>query len=130
MNKVMLLGRLARDPELRYTSTEQPMAVAKITLAVEQYSSKKQEKSTDFISCTAFGKTAEALANHVSKGRMITAEGRLKTGSYDKEGQKIYTTEIIIDKFYFCDYKRSKKDNTTADVDAFFEAQEDEDCPF
>lgn len=95
MNKVILMGRLARDPEVRYTQGEQAMAVARYTLAVDRRG-KNQENSADFIQCVAFGKAGEFAERYLHKGTKIVLTGRIQTGSYtNKEGQCIYTTDVV-----------------------------------
>ena len=100
MNNVNLIGRLVRDPELRYSQSG--MAVLRFTVAVDRKLSKDKKEeaqrnnqpTADFISCVAFGSTAEVIANYHSKGSQIGIEGRIQTGSYDKDGQRVYTTDI------------------------------------
>lgn len=104
MNKVILMGRLTRDPEIRHS---QDMAIAKFTLAVDR---RGKDKETDFISCTAFGKTAEFCEKYIKKGTKIALEGRWQTGSYtNKEGTKIYTNDCIVDQCEFCESKKSEE---------------------
>ena len=107
MNSVCLVGRLTRDPELRYTTSG--MAVVRFTLAVDRRMSKgrrmeaeaKNQPTADFISCTAWGKTAETISNYVFKGQRLGVEGRIQTGSYEKDGQRIYTTDVIVNNMEF-----------------------------
>lgn len=99
MNVVILTGHITKDLELRQTTSG--TEVLRFTVAVDRYS-KDKENDTDFISCVAFGKSASFIANYFSKGRMIAIEGNIKTGSYEKNGQKIYTTDVIVDKAHFC----------------------------
>lgn len=107
MNNVCLVGRLARDPELRFTTSG--LAVVRFTLAVDRRMSKekkmeaeaKNQPTADFISCTAFGGTAETIANYTVKGRRIGVEGRIQTGSYEKDGQRFYTTDVVVNNFEF-----------------------------
>lgn len=109
MNNVCLVGRLTRDPELRYTTSG--MAVVRFTLAVDRRMSKekrmeaeaKNQPTADFISCTAWNKTAELIANFMQKGRRIGVEGRIQTGSYEKDGQRIYTTDVVVNNVEFLD---------------------------
>jgi len=101
MNKVILMGRLTRAPEIRYSQGENQMAVAKFTLAVDRSrrSSRSNEKNTaDFISCIAFGKTAEYIKKYIRKGTKIAMTGRIQTGSYtNKDGVKVYTTNVVVE---------------------------------
>lgn len=99
MNNVVLIGRLARDPELRYSSGDAPTAICTITVAVDRQ--KREDDTADFIRCIAFGKTAETIEKYLTKGRQIGLQGRIQTGSYEKDGQKHYTTDVIIDRFDF-----------------------------
>ena len=97
MNKVVLIGRLTKDPELRYTPGT-GTAVSTITLAVDRYNSKKQQREADFIPVVVYGKQAESLANYLSKGSPAAVSGRIQTRSYDaKDGTKRYVTEVVAD---------------------------------
>ena len=109
MNNVALIGRLVRDPELRYTTSG--MATASFTLAVDRRLSrqKRQEAeannqpTADFIRIVAWGKTAELVANYMTKGRQIGVEGRIQTGSYEKDGRRVYTTDVVANTITFID---------------------------
>lgn len=104
MNKVILMGRLVRDPEVRWTQGADAKCVAKFTVAVDRM--KKDE--ADFISCTAFGKTAEFAEKYLAKGTKMLIDGRWQTGSYtNKEGQKVYTNDCIVDRMEFAESKNS-----------------------
>lgn len=105
MNKVILIGRLTRDPEIRYSQNN--TAVARYTLAVDRMG-KNTEQSADFIRCVCFGKTAEFAEKYFRKGIKIAITGRIQTGSYtDRDGQKIYTTDIIVENQEFCESRSS-----------------------
>ena len=110
MNKVILIGRLVRDPELRYTQAEEPMAIARYTLAVERRGKRNQdgnESNADFISCVAFGRLGEFAEKYLQKGLRVAVTGRIQTGSYtNQEGQKVHTTDIIVEEQEFADGKR------------------------
>lgn len=107
MNKVVLIGRLTRDPEVRYSQGHDPMAIAKYTLAVARKVSKNQEQSADFINCVAFGKSGEFAEKYLNKGMKIAVTGRIQTGSYtNKDGAKVYTTEVVVEEHAFCESKR------------------------
>ena len=110
MNKVILIGRLVRDPELRYTQAEEPMAIARYTLAVERRGKRSQdgnESNADFISCVAFGRLGEFAEKYLQKGLGVAVTGRIQTGSYtNQEGQKVHTTDIIVEEQEFADGKR------------------------
>ena len=138
MNSVALTGRLTRDPEVRY-SAGNSMAIAKFTLAVDrQRTTKEGEQTADFISITCFGKTAELVEKYVSKGQQIGVTGRIQTGSYEKDGRKIYTTDVIADRVEFLGGGEKKITQAQAEEqqsfgdwsigDSFQEA--DDDCPF
>lgn len=102
MNKVLLIGRLTRDPDIRNGNDSM---VARYTLAVDRPYSKGEEKQADFISCVCFGRSAEFAEKFLTKGKKIAIEGRIQTGSYEKDGQKIYTTDVIVDRHEFCESK-------------------------
>ena len=107
MNCVSLIGRLVRDPELRYA--QNGTAICRFTLAVDRRMSKQKrqeaqannQQTADFIGCTAFGQTAELIANYHRKGSQIGVEGRIQTGSYEKEGRTIYTTDVVVNAISF-----------------------------
>ena len=106
MNKVHLMGRLTRDPEIRYTQGEKPMAIARYTLAVDRRYKRDGEQAADFISCVAFGKMAEHAEKYYHKGIKIVVSGRIQTGSYDhKDGYKVYTTDVVIEEQEFAESK-------------------------
>ena len=111
MNKVLIHGRVSRDPEVR--TTQGGMTVARLSIAVDRYTKAGEDRKADFIPCTAWGNTAQFLAKYFTKGKEILAEGRIQTGSYtDKDGKKIYTTDVVLDRVEFCGSK------TQADTDA------------
>lgn len=106
MNNVSLVGRLTRDPEVRYT--DGGLSIARINVAVDRRFKKEGEQSADFISCVAFGKTAEFIEKYFSKGQRIGLTGRIQTGSYEKEdGTKVYTTDVIAENCEFVESKNS-----------------------
>lgn len=110
MNKVLLIGRNVRDPEVRWTQGQESMCVAKFTLAVDRIG---KDKGADFISCTAFKKTAEFIEKYIKKGTKIAVEGRWQTGSYtNKEGTKIYTNDCIVEQVEFAESKGESKQET------------------
>ena len=107
MNKVILMGRLTRDPEVRYSQGEQATAVARYTLAVDRRG-RNQENSADFIACVAFGKAAEFAERYLHKGTKIVLTGRIQTGSYtNKDGQRVYTTDIVAEDQEFAESKNT-----------------------
>ena len=108
MNKVILMGRLTRDPDIRYTQGNEPMAIARYTLAVDRKVKKENEANTDFISCVAFGKNAEFAERYLKQGTKIVLEGHIQTGSYtNKDGQKVYTTDVVVESTEFAESKSS-----------------------
>jgi single-strand DNA-binding protein len=138
MNRVILCGRIVRDPEVRYSQGATPMAVAKFTLAVDRKFKKDGEQSADFINCTAFGKTAEVIEKYVKKGTKIIVEGRWQTGSYtNKDGNKVYTNDCMVENIEFCESKSQQAQNNaqepTPNGDGFMNIPsglEDEGLPF
>lgn len=113
MNKVVLMGRLTRDPEVRYTQGEKPLAIARYTLAVDRrFNRNNEEQSADFISCVAFGKSGEFAEKYFYKGIKISISGRIQTGSYtNKDGQKVFTTEVVVDEQEFAESKSAGHSN-------------------
>ena len=99
MNKVILLGRLARDPETRYGGANDSMAVCRYTLAVDRKFKKDGEATSDFINCISFGKIAEFAEKYFTKGLRVAVSGRIQTGSYtNRDGQKVYTTDVVVEE--------------------------------
>lgn len=110
MNRVILMGRLTRDPEVRYTTGEKSMAIARYTLAVDRRGSRNNngEQTADFINIVAFDKAGEFAERYFHQGMRVLVSGRIQTGSYtNKEGQKVYTTDIVVDSQEFADSKGS-----------------------
>lgn len=107
MNNVSLTGRLVRNPEVRYSQGENPTGVARYTLAVSRpFKSNNGGQDADFISCVAFGKSAEFAEKHMKQGMMFAVTGRIQTGSYDgKDGKKVYTTDVVVATQEFCEKK-------------------------
>ena len=104
MNKVILMGRLTRDPEVRYSQGENSLAIARYTLAVDRRFKRQGEQDADFIPCVAFGKSAEFAEKYLRQGIKIAVTGRIQTGSYtNREGQKVYTTEVIVEESEFAE---------------------------
>ena len=134
MNSVSLTGRLTRDPEVRYSN--QNMAIARFTLAVDR-PMKKDE--ADFIPVTCFGKTAELVEKYVQKGRLVGVTGRIQTGSYEKDGRRVYTTDVIAERVEFLGSKgngtrsEGSAPSMSEPADAVptgFEKMTDDDIPF
>jgi single-strand DNA-binding protein len=112
MNKVMLMGRLTRDPEVRYSQGENSLAIARYTLAVDRRFKRPGEQEADFISCVSFGKSAEFAERYLKQGTKLVVTGRIQTGSYtNKEGQKVYTTEVVVEDQEFAESKSSNGDS-------------------
>lgn len=110
MNKVVLIGRLTKEPELRYTPGT-GTAVSTVTLAVDRYNSKTQQREADFIPVVVYGKRAESLANNLGKGSPVAVSGRIQTRSYDaKDGTKRYVTEVVADEVKFIGGKKNNDD--------------------
>ena len=108
MNKVILVGRLTRDPEVRYSQGAEQTAIARYSLAVDRRFKRDGEATADFINCVAFGKSGEFAKKYLHKGIKIAITGRIQTGSYtNKEGQKIYTTDSVVEEQEFCESKAS-----------------------
>jgi len=111
MNKVILMGRLTRDPEVRYSTGERQMAIARYTLAVDRRRARtndSSEQTADFIGCVAFDRAAEFAEKYFKQGMRVLVTGRIQTGSYtNKDGQKVYTTDVVVEDQEFADSKNS-----------------------
>lgn len=117
MNSVQLTGRLTRDPEVRYT--DGGLSIASFTLAVNRRFKQDGGPSADFIRCVAFGKTAEFIEKYFTKGRKMDLNGRIQTGSYtNQEGQKVYTTDIVVENVEFGESKASNENNSNFNQDS------------
>ena len=147
MNKVILMGRLTRDPEIRYSQGDNPMCIARYTLAVDRRRAKGADDgqpTADFISCVAFGRNGEFAEKYLHKGTKILAEGRIQTGSYtNKDGVKVYTTDVVVESQEFAESKNASGGNNeggyagtqrtapAADEDGFMNIPDGiEDLPF
>lgn len=112
MNKVILMGRLTRDPEIRYAQNENGTAVARYSLAVDRRFKRDGDQDADFIGCVVFGKGAEFAEKYLAKGTKIVITGRIQTGSYtNKEGQKVYTTDVVVEEQEFAESKAASQGN-------------------
>ena len=112
MNKVALMGRLTRDPDVRYSQGENSTAVARYGLAVERRFKREGDQTADFINCVAIGKNGEFAETYLRKGMKIGVCGRIQTGSYtNKDGVKVYTTDVVVEEHYFCESKNSNNSN-------------------
>lgn len=136
MNKVVLLGRLVRDPEARYSQGENAVCVAKYTLAVDRKFKRDGEPAADFINCVAFGKIGEFAEKYLKKGTKIAVVGRIQTGSYtNKDGVKVYTTDVVVEEQEFAESKAASAQNNESpnnipnisDGDGFMDIPEDVD---
>ena len=112
MNKVILMGRLTRDPEVRYGAGENSTAVARYTIAVDRRFKRDGEQSADFISCVTFGRNAEFAEKYLRQGTKIVLTGRIQTGSYtNKDGQRVYTTDVVVEDQEFAESKNASQNN-------------------
>lgn len=131
MNKVILMGRLTREPEVRYSQGENPVAIARYSLAVDRKF--KSEQSADFISCVALGSNGAFAEKYLKKGTKILIEGRIQTGSYtNKDGFKVYTTEVVVERHEFVESKGAQEvTEPAADEDGFMNIPDGiEELPF
>lgn len=133
VNTVLLIGRLTKDPEVRYTTGNQ-MAVARFSVAIDRGKDKNGEsRGADFPNVIVFGKTAENCEKYLSKGSQVGIQGRIQTGSYtNKEGQKVYTTDVVAERVEFLGTKQDKKDKPSYDdiPDGFTAYEDDGEIPF
>lgn len=117
MNKVILMGRLTRDPEVRYSQGDNATAIARFTLAVDRRIKRDNETSADYINCVSFGRSAEFAEKYFHKGTKIVIVGRIQTGSYtNKDGQKVYTTDIVIEEQDFAESKAASQQNNSGNT--------------
>ena len=144
MNKVILMGRLTRDPEVRYSQGESSLAIARYTLAVDRRFTRNNQdgQTADFINCVAFGKAGEFAEKYLKKGTKMAVTGRIQTGSYERDGQRVYTTDVIADRVEFLDRGGNGSNNSGSggdmddpfsrddQVPAGFAKLTDDDIPF
>ena len=146
MNKVILMGRLTRDPEVRYSQAAEPLAIARYTLAVDRRFQRRDnsgnEQTADFISCVAFGRNGEFAEKYLKQGTKIAITGRIQTGSYtNKDGQRVYTTDIVAEDQEFAESKNAESSNAggyntqpapapQSGNDGFMPAGDDSELPF
>lgn len=137
MNKVVIIGRFTRDPEIKYTTGENATATARFSLAVNRrFKNKEGNYDADFINCVAFGKTAEFIEKYFTKGMAIGITGRIQTGSYtNKEGQKVYTTDVVVEETEFVESKNKGTSDNVPNNNAnsnsdFEEVISDDEMPF
>ena len=128
LNRVVLIGRLTKEPDLRYTTSG--IAVARFTLAVDRgFKNQDGEKQADFIPITVWRGQAENCAKYLAKGRLVAVSGRIQTGSYDKDGQRHYTTEVVADEVRFLEWG-NKQEQGQDDIPGFAPYENDEELPF
>lgn len=137
MNKVIIIGRFTRDPEIKYSTGENANATARFSLAVNRrFKNKEGNYDADFINCVAFGKTAEFIEKYFTKGMAIGITGRIQTGSYtNKEGQKVYTTDVVVEETEFVESKNKGTSDNVPNNNAnsnsdFEETVSDDEMPF
>ena len=119
MNRVILMGRLTRDPDIRYSQGGDNMAIARFTLAVDRRGRRQEngadQQTADFINCVCFGKTAEFSEKYLRQGTKIAVTGRIQTGSYtNRDGQKVYTTDVVLDDIEFAESKNAQSSDASA----------------
>lgn len=145
MNKVILMGRLTRDPDVRYGGSEANKAVARYTLAVDRRGRQEDgQQNADFISCVAFGRSGEWAEKYLHRGTKITISGRIQTGSYtDRDGRKVYTTDVIVEDQEFAESKNAQEErpapkqtgtpytpDPVEEVDEWMQVPDEEGLPF
>ena len=137
MNKVVIIGRFTRDPEIKYSTGENATATARFSLAVNRrFKNKEGNYDADFINCVAFGKTAEFIEKYFTKGMAIGITGRIQTGSYtNKEGQKVYTTDVVVEETEFVESKNKGTSDNVPNNNAnsnsdFEEVVSEDEMPF
>ena len=136
MNKVILIGRLTKDVETRYSQGNEPMAISRYTLAVDRKFKKEGEQDADFLNCVAFGRGGEFAEKYFRKGMKVAVTGRLQTGSYtNKDGQKVYTTDVVVEEQEFAESKNSQQEDRpkpSTDADGFMSIPDgiEEELPF
>ena len=131
LNRVVLIGRLTKDPDLRYTTSG--IAVARFTLAVDRgFKNQDGEKQADFIPITVWRGQAENCAKYLAKGRLVAVSGRIQTGSYETpDGQRRYTTEVVADEVRFLEWgEKKKQEQVQEDIPGFAPYENDEELPF
>ena len=129
MNRVILMGRLTRDPNISYSQSGDNMAIARFTLAVDRRGRRQDgadQQSADFIGCVCFGRSAEFAEKHLRQGMKVAVTGRIQTGSYtDRNGQKVYTTDVVLDDIEFAESKTAEHRNGNTE----YYGQRPEPCP-
>ncbi|HIW40156.1 MAG TPA: single-stranded DNA-binding protein [Candidatus Eubacterium pullicola] len=132
MNSVVLIGRLTRDPEVRYTESQ--LAVARFSIAINRVPGRDgQDRGADFPNIVVFGKQAENCERFLTKGRQVAIQGHIQTGSYEKDGRKVYTTDVVADRVEFLEWgdrSQSSSQGSSAGIPEGFQAIDDDDIPF
>lgn len=132
MNSVVLIGRLTRDPEVRYTESQ--LAVARFSIAINRVPGRDgQDRGADFPNIVVFGKQAENCERFLTKGRQVAIQGHIQTGSYEKDGRKVYTTDVVADRVEFLEWgdrSQSSSQGSSAGIPEGFKAIDDDDIPF
>ncbi len=130
MNKVILMGRLTRDPEVRYSNNAEPLAIARYSLAVNKRFKRDGEPDADFINCVAFGKTGEFAEKYFKKGQMVSVVGRLQVNSWeDQNGQKRYSTDVVVEEQHFAESRKSYEQNNSYNASAPSQPQQQTQAP-
>ena len=128
MNKVILLGNLTRNPEIRYSQGEKQMAVARFSLAVNRRFAKDGETNADFLNCTAFGKTAEFVEKYFRQGSRMSLVGRIENNNYNnKNGEKVYSVQIMVEEVEFAERKSAQSNNQTQNQNQTAQANGEDD---
>jgi single-strand DNA-binding protein len=125
-------GRFTKDPDIRHSQGNNPTVVARFTIACDRRFAKEGQDKADFINCVAFGKTAEFIEKYFCKGKKAEIDGRIQTGSYEKDGRKIYTTDIVVEEIGFAESKAASGEKKEEDEDGFVNVPEgiDTEMPF
>ena len=125
MNIFIGIGRLTNKPELRYTTSN--IAVTRFTLAIKKnVPNKEGDYGTDFINCVAYNKTAELISKYLDKGRQAAVRGHIETSNYEKDGKKVYTTDIVVEETQFLDTKKKEENKEVSDTEAIQKAMSDD----
>lgn len=134
MNKVVLIGRLTRDVETRYSQGNEPIAISRYTLAVDRKYKKDGEAEADFINCVAFGKAGDFAEKYFRKGMKVSVAGRIQTGSYldNETGKRVYTTDIVVEEQEFCESKKEQEKPSSSSNEGWMNVPDgiDSDLPF
>ena len=130
LNKVILMGRVVRDPETRYTQGSTPLAVATYTLVVNRRFKKANQPDADFINCVAFGKAGEFAEKYFKKGMMVSVVGSIQISEYEKDGQKRKDFKVVVDEQYFAEAKKKEENEEGTKADFVPVSADEDDLPF